>query len=62
MATTPVLDLREGDQILHKGGWFTLAARPLPRTRGDRLELRFVGGSHRTVHWLATITTNRGNR
>jgi hypothetical protein len=58
MTATPALDLRVGDQIAHKGGWFTLAARPIPRPRGDRLTLRFVGGSQRSVHWLASVTTN----
>jgi hypothetical protein len=58
MAATPVLQLREGDQIQVKGGWFTLAARPVPRAVGDRLTLTFVGGSHRSVHWLASVTTN----
>ncbi|MGA6223516.1 hypothetical protein ACPESV_24665 [Streptomyces umbrinus] len=58
MAATPVLDLQPGDQIAHKGGWFTLAARPVPRAVGDRLTLTFVGGSQRSVHWLATVTTN----
>jgi hypothetical protein len=55
---TPVLDLKAGDQIAHKGGWFTLAVRPVPRRRGDRLQLLFVGGSQRSVHWLASVTTN----
>lgn len=57
MRAVPVLDLRPGDQVRHLGGWFTLAARPLVRYRSDRLELRFAGGSSRTVGWLDHITT-----
>ncbi|MCZ4514532.1 hypothetical protein O3Q52_41665 [Streptomyces sp. ActVer] len=59
MAATPVLDLQPGDQIAHKGGWFTLAARPAPHAVGGQLTLTFVGGSHRSVHWLAHLTTRK---
>lgn len=57
MPTIPVLDLRPGDQVPYRGGWFTLAALPLVRRRGGRLQLRFVGGATRTVGWLDHITT-----
>lgn len=55
--STRVLDLQAGQQVRHRGGWFTLAARPVPRSRGDRLHLTFVGGSSTSVHWLAHLTT-----
>lgn len=57
MPTIPVLDLRPGDTVAFRGGWFTLAGRPrLHHRRTDRLRLLFVGGSRHTVHWLAHIT------
>lgn len=54
---TAVLDLREGDVIAHRGGWFTLAARPIPSRQGASVQLLFVGGSKRSVHWLAHLPT-----
>jgi hypothetical protein len=59
MASTPALDLQAGDEIAHQGGWFTLAARPAVPPRGDRLNLRFVGGARISVHWLAHLTTRK---
>lgn len=56
---TAVLDLQPGDQVAHRGGWFTLAARPKPSVRTDTVRLRFVGGSMPTVHWLAHLTTRK---
>lgn len=56
-AVTAVLDLQPGDVIAHRGGWFTLAARPVPSRQGATVHLLFVGGSKRSVHWLAHLTT-----
>ena len=56
LQTSPVLDLRPGDQVRQPtGDWFTVATRPKANPRGSVLTWSYLGGSTGRADWLDHI-------